>query len=136
MSWLDEFETREFVGLPAEDRVGRTGRTIGGVLPEWKWNLNVKYDWGPLTVAAQWRYIDAMTDVDVDYDVPSYDYFDLFASYVFDAGPLAGLTVRGGVENLADQDPPLLPTPIQANTDPSQFDVLGRRYYLNLSYRF
>jgi outer membrane receptor protein involved in Fe transport len=30
----------------------------------------------------------------------------------------------------------LVPTQEQANTDPSQYDALGRRYYLNLSYRF
>jgi hypothetical protein len=29
-----------------------------------------------------------------------------------------------------------VPTQVQANTDPSQYDVLGRRYYLNLNYRF
>jgi outer membrane receptor protein involved in Fe transport len=136
VSWLSEFETREYEGLPPEDRVGRTGRDIGGSLPEWKWNLNLRYDWGPATVALQWRYIDGMRDIDWDYEVPSYDYFDVFASYEFEAGPLAGLTLRGGVENLADEDPPLLPTQVQANTDPSQYDVLGRRYYVNLSYRF
>jgi iron complex outermembrane recepter protein len=49
---------------------------------------------------------------------------------------LSGLTLRAGVENLADEDPPLVASPIQANTDPSQYDVLGRRYYVNLTYRF
>jgi hypothetical protein len=29
-----------------------------------------------------------------------------------------------------------LPSPVQANTDPSQYDVLGRRYSLGVSYRF
>ena len=52
------------------------------------------------------------------------------------SGALAGLTVRGGVENLTDADPPLIPTQVAANTDPSQYDVLGRRYYLSFSYRF
>jgi outer membrane receptor protein involved in Fe transport len=76
------------------------------------------------------------SDPDLDYPIPSHDYFDLFASYDFDAGALDGLTLRAGVENLTDEDPPLLPSPVQANTDPSQYDVLGRRFYMNLTYRF
>ena len=44
--------------------------------------------------------------------------------------------MRGGVENLTNEQPPLLPSQVQANTDPSQYDVLGRRYYLSLSHRF
>jgi outer membrane receptor protein involved in Fe transport len=68
--------------------------------------------------------------------VPSYDYFDLFASYVVEEGMLSGLTLRAGVENLANEDPPLVASPVGANTDPSQYDVLGRRYYFNLTYRF
>ena len=46
------------------------------------------------------------------------------------------LTLRGGIENLTDEDPPLLPSPVEANTDPSQYDVLGRRYHVSLSYDF
>jgi outer membrane receptor protein involved in Fe transport len=55
---------------------------------------------------------------------------------LFGPGLLDGLTVRAGVENLTDEAPPLLPSSISANTDASQYDVLGRRYYLNLSYGF
>ena len=73
---------------------------------------------------------------DLDYRIPSYDTFDLYASYVIDDGSLAGLTFRAGIENLTNEQPPLLPSQVQANTDPSQYDVLGRRYYANLSYRF
>ena len=40
-----------------------------------------------------------------------------------------------GVENLADADPPIYPNYVQANTDPSQYEVLGRRYFVRLNYR-
>lgn len=136
-SWMDYFETIEVEGLPPVDEVGRIGNFIGGTLPEWKWNLNLSYTWDALSLGGRWRYIDGMRDREFqDYTVPSYDCFDLFASYVFDQGLLDGLTLRAGVENLADEDPPLVASSIQANTDPSQYDVLGRRYYLNLTYRF
>jgi len=136
-SWMDYFETIDAEGLPPTDEVGRIGNFIGGTLPQWKWNLNLSYRWNALSLGGQWRYIDGMRDREFDdYTVPSYDYFDLFASYGFDQGVLDGLTLRAGIENLADEDPPLVASPIQANTDPSQYDVLGRRYYVNLTYRF
>ena len=41
-----------------------------------------------------------------------------------------------GVENLTDEDPPIFPSFVQANTDPSQYDAFGRRYYASLRYSF
>jgi outer membrane receptor protein involved in Fe transport len=82
--------------------------------------------------------VDSMQDVDasLDYTVSSRDYLDVYVVNEFDGGLFDGLTLRLGVENLTDEAPPLVPTQVQANTDPSQYDVLGRRYYLNLNYRF
>ncbi len=138
VSWMDRFETTEVQGLPVVDSVGLVGGNyLGGSLPEWKANLNVSYAWGGLSLTGQWRYIDGMRDRDVpEYEVPSYDYIDAYASYEFGPGLLDGLTLRAAIENLTDDDPPLLPTQVQANTDPSQYDVLGRRYSLGLSFRF
>ena len=46
-----------------------------------------------------------------------------------------GLTV--GALNIADKDPPVYTTSsgvgIQSTTDPSTYDVLGRRYFLSLT---
>lgn len=136
-SWMDYFESIDAEGLPPDDEVGRIGTFIGGTLPEWKWNLNLSYTWSALSLGGRWRYIDDMRDRTFDdYTVSSFNYFDLFASYVIDEGMLSGLTLHAGVENLADEDPPLVASPVQANTDPSQYDVLGRRYYVSLTYRF
>jgi iron complex outermembrane receptor protein len=46
------------------------------------------------------------------------------------------LKLTAGIENLTDEDPPLLPGGLGANTDPSQYDLLGRRYFLGLRYWF
>lgn len=146
VSWLDSFEVVPPRGLPKEDETGLVGFdvagfttfSVGGARPEWKASTTLRYDWQSLSLAAGWRYIDGMKDRDLElnYRVPSYDYFDLYATYAFDEGFLDGLKLSGGVENLTDEDPPLLPSSVQANTDPSQYDVLGRRYYLRASYRF
>ena len=146
VSWLESFEVVPPKGLPKVDETGLIGFdvfgfttfSVGGARPEWKANTTLRYDWQSLSLAAGWRYIDGMKarDLELNYKVPSYDYFDLYAAYGFDQGFLDGLTLSGGVENLTDEDPPLMPSYVQASTDPSQYDVLGRRYYLRASYRF
>ncbi len=78
-----------------------------------------------------------MTDLnEPEFDVPSVSYFDFTASYAFDYGVVEGLKLRAGVTNLTDKDPPIYPSNIQSNTDPSQYDVLGRRYFLSATYKF
>jgi iron complex outermembrane receptor protein len=42
--------------------------------------------------------------------------------------------LRAGVTNVLNQEPPIFPTYQQANTDPSVYDVLGRRYFVGLNY--
>ena len=46
------------------------------------------------------------------------------------------LELRLGVENLTDELPPQYTAAIQMNTDPSTFDVLGRRYFLRANLKF
>ena len=138
VSWMDTYKTLPPPGLPETESVGLVGGLIGASFPEWKSNLQVSYQLNALTFGTQWRFIDSMRDSnpELNYPIASQDYFDLFASYAIDEGVLDGLTVRAGVENVTNEDPPLLPSAVQANTDPSQYDVLGRRYYVNASYRF
>jgi iron complex outermembrane recepter protein len=150
VSWIDSITIRvEDSSAPTDDLVGTiglrsvavgTGSAFISAFPEWKSSLRVSYGWQDLMLGAGWRYIDSMIDGDATLDpvfrVPHVDYFDLDASYAFSAGPLAGLELRVGVENLTDEDPPIFPSYIQANTDPSQYDVLGRRYYASLRYSF
>ncbi len=152
VSWIDSITIRvEDSNAPTDDLVGTiglrsvavgTGGAFLSAFPEWKSSLRMSYMWQDLVLGVGWRYIDSMTDAatfldpDPAFRVPHLDYFDLDASYAFSAGPLAGLELRVGVENLTGEDPPIFPSYIQANTDPSQYDVLGRRYYASLRYSF
>jgi len=149
VSWVHAVEVGADVEgntVPAENRVGTIGSRftgsfgIGEALPKWKTNLHVDYSWQDLTVGATWRYIDAMTDIDATlsprFRIPSINYFDLNAGYEFSAGVLTGLELRVGVENFTDEQPPIFPSFVQANTDTSQYDPFGRRYYANLRYSF
>lgn len=116
--------------------------TIGGggisrALPEWKSLLNLTYQWGAFGAYARWNFIDGMKDATYpDFSVPSRNYLAIGGSMAFRSGQLEGLTASVGVDNVTDTDPPLFPSYSQANTDPSAYDVLGRRYYLGLGYRF
>jgi outer membrane receptor protein involved in Fe transport len=140
-SWMDEFTVSPYRGMPKDEGVGVVGGGAGGSRPEWKLNLQLRADWQWLGVGVAWRYIDGMHDADApglgwgEYRVPSQHYYDCFAEVHFEGGAFEGLRFSAGVENLTDQQPPLIPSWIGANTDPSQFDVLGRRYYVNASYR-
>jgi outer membrane receptor protein involved in Fe transport len=46
------------------------------------------------------------------------------------------LLLRAGVNNLFDKDPPYYTDPIDQNTDPFTYDLLGRRYFLKATYTF
>ena len=46
------------------------------------------------------------------------------------------LVLRGGVNNLFDEDPSYYTDPIDQNTDPFTYDLLGRRFFVKASYTF
>jgi outer membrane receptor protein involved in Fe transport len=141
VGWVDEFEVQTTSDVPAEQFAGTIGGFVGSY-PEWKWLMDVRYAWRDFEVGLAWRFVDSTVDTSrsffktTDVTVPHKDYFDLDASYSVNDGWFDGLTIRAGVENLTDELPPIFPNGVLANTDPSQFDVLGRRYYVTLALHF
>ena len=66
-------------------------------------------------------------------EFPSKSYFALSFDYEINDS----WEIYAGVDNLTDTQPPLLAgAQTQANTDPSVYDVFGRRYYVGLRARF
>lgn len=120
------------------DYVGTIGSGgLGRALPEWKSLLSIGYTRHALSVVGRWNYIDGMRDATYPYfEVPARNYLDVGASWAIGSGTYDGLSLQAGIDNLTDTDPPVFPSYAQANTDPSVYDVLGRRYYLGASYRF
>jgi iron complex outermembrane receptor protein len=139
VGYVDSYQRSGGPGIPADEIAGMARGVMGGSVPRWKWNLRASYAWSDLDLTLQWRYIDSMYggfDDPKDWKIPSTDYFDLYAGFGVEEGLFAGLTVTAGIENLTDQDPPIFPRYVQANTDPSVYDVLGRRYFARMTYRF
>jgi outer membrane receptor protein involved in Fe transport len=66
-------------------------------------------------------------------NTPDYDIFDLMGSWTFEE---PGVTVRLGVNNLTDEDPPFYTSYSNSNTDPGAFDVLGRRWFAGVGVKF
>jgi outer membrane receptor protein involved in Fe transport len=118
----------------------RSISSVGVARPDWKWSFNSDYVIGNLGLNLRWRYVDSMTDDTVpEFDTSEVHYFDVGASYAFTdlfGGTLSGLSARLGVTNLTDEDPEIIPHRVQANTDPSTYDTLGRRYFVNVTYSF
>ena len=144
VSWLEFFDVQSTPIDPADEFAGTIGG-FAGSYPEWKSNLRVGYTLGAFDVGVTWRYVDSMKDgarnlafaiAPNHVSVPHRDYCDVDLSYRFDQGALNGLQLRAGIENLTDEQPNLFPSWSNANTDASQYDVLGRRYLLGMEYTF
>jgi iron complex outermembrane recepter protein len=138
LSWLDSFARRAGPGAPAEELRGTLADVVAGAsLPRMKWNLGVDYRWRDLRLHARLRHVDGMRDVVFpEFRVASRRYLDLFARYDFDGGAADGLMLAIGIENVLDRDPPIVASSTTANTDPQQYDVLGRRWFVRMGYRF
>jgi outer membrane receptor protein involved in Fe transport len=137
LSWLDSFERNAGPGAQDEELSGSISQLPGTSLPEWKSLLSASYSWRGASVSARTRYVDSMGTAEAaEFKIPSVHYVDVFASYDFGPGRFDGLRIGAGVENLADRNPPIFPGSAIGSTDPQQYDVLGRRYFLTLNYRF
>jgi iron complex outermembrane receptor protein len=130
------------------DCVGKFGPAcsasgFAGIYPEWRHKLRMTWvtPW-KVDASLQWRYIGG-TSLDipktqwVDTTLPAYNYFDLSADWrVRD-----NVTLRIGVNNLLDKDPPLIPGQLSTtlnngNTAPGTYDALGRYIFTGLTATF
>lgn len=135
---LESYKYNDVAGSPFNEYAGSIGG-FGGALPEWKGLTTLTYSIGPVDLSARWQYIDAMKDgvlvtspTATAISPPAVSYFDLLARYrVNDTWE-----IRGGVNNVGDKLPPFFTSVVQANTDPSAYDVYGRRYYVAVKARF
>jgi iron complex outermembrane receptor protein len=125
-------------------------------IPEPRWRHKVRVTWATpwkVDLSLQWRYIQAeQLDADssnpalnngnrysiIDGSIPAYSYIDLSGSWrVRD-----NITLRAGVNNVFDKDPPILDTNIYpitsaaGNTYPNMYDPLGRTIFVNLTGKF
>jgi iron complex outermembrane recepter protein len=137
-NWLQKWEIAYVPGLPLIDYKGTVGDTIGSALPDYKLLLNARWHLRTFGAGLRVQYLPAMDNKYASYDpfttvgTPAITYLDANVSWQ----PAELLELRLGVENLTDETPPLYTASVQMNTDPSTFDVLGRRYFFRANLKF
>ena len=138
-SYLDQFDI-DFVGSRSTLEWAGTisnGEGGNGSYTQWRSSLRLGIDrgnWG-----ASWL-VNYIGDAESQFQrigataprVPSVTYHSLEGSLRVGEK----LTLRGGVNNLFDKDPPYYTDPIDQNTDPFTYDLLGRRYFVKATYAF
>ena len=138
-------------GVASVDCAGSFGDPCGNTLnstatPKWKLYNRLAYTTGPATLTLRHRWFSSTRDAAIEVSravglipprmpkegrkLESRHYFDLAGT--FRVGERFELTL--GVNNLTDRKPAITGTrQVQANTDPSLYDVLGRRFFVALS---
>jgi iron complex outermembrane receptor protein len=130
---LEEYKRQDLPGGTFTDRTGTLSNSFGLTLPEWKSMTSVNWNMGPVGLGMRWRYQGSALNFNNRAQViDAIDYFDLNASWAVNDT----VALRAGVNNLTDEAPPVYSPAVAANTDPSAYDVLGRRYYVGLTARF
>lgn len=152
-TWVQTFETTPLPNGGSYDCAGYYGSTCGQPNPEWRHRLAVGWNmpWN-LLATATWRYIGSVT-VDTassnplltgnpnppDLEIGAQSYFDLALQWAI----TKNWTVRGGINNLFDKDPPVVTQTIagpsvngNGNTFPGVYDYLGRNLFLSITAKF
>jgi outer membrane receptor protein involved in Fe transport len=132
-------------GSTPQDCAGLFGPLCQTVNPTWRHTVRMTWN-TPFNAlfSVQWRYIGS-TKLDLnafqgagntaDGQLPAYSYLDLSAQWRVNSH----LTVRGGINNVLDTDPPIVSTGISGvgtpNTYPT-YDLLGRELFLSATAKF
>lgn len=148
-AYLIEKTTVSLPGDPAYDCAGLYGASCDGISPRWRSSARVNWTtpWD-VTFSAAWRYIgESKLERDTNeptigaggndkfnHMLPSRTYVDLASVWNINDT----FTVRAGVNNVLDQDPPLISRFIGTglpNTYPV-YDLLGRKLFVGFTANF
>lgn len=130
---LEEYKRQDLPGGTFTDRTGTLSNSFGLTLPEWKSLTSVNWNMGSFGLGVRWRYQGSAANFNNRAQViDAIDYFDLNGSWAVNDT----VAIRAGINNLTDEMAPVYAPAVAANTDPSAYDVLGRRYYIGVSARF
>jgi iron complex outermembrane recepter protein len=137
------------------DCAGFWGATCGAPIPLWRdvFTTNWATPWRDLDITFKWRYIGS-ANVDSSSsnpllaqayypgtaNIPAYNYFDMSASILL----TSAVSLRLGVNNIADKDPPLVLSGTFSNANNlandntwvGTYDTLGRYLYARITAKF
>lgn len=141
VSYMHSFKKQVLPGDPYLQYAGTVAGVsdIGETFPKWKSTFTATWSMDPFMISGRARFIDKMKNsllvadpTAVATGVKSTWYFDLTGQVaLFDH-----VTMRAGVLNVANQKPRLYTPSVQDGTDPSVYDVIGRRFFVSASVKF
>lgn len=148
VNWVESWALKPNPGLPIEyEYAGTVGfNPQQGAIPKWRATARATYEVGPVALTYRVRWLDevelrslenarALGRPEPTLAIRSAGdivYHDISARWE----TTEWLTLNGGVRNVTDRDPPLIPGWNLTNTDVSTYDVIGRFFYLNASVKF
>jgi outer membrane receptor protein involved in Fe transport len=143
-TFINEWSEQPAPGQDFIEYTGTIGDNEGEVIPELKANFTTIWGIGNWQTMLGLRYIDGMEHEETalvgSTDPNICGCTGVGATVYADAStrwtPTDALTVRLGIDNLTDQDPKLYTPDQDSGTNPSVYDVIGRRWYLSATYRF
>lgn len=137
----DKYDNSPGAGSPTVEVAGYYDRQYGN-LAKLRMTGQIGWSMGPFSALAVARYIDSikLSDPDgapgisPDLHIKSFTYLDLTLGYTAPFGTKFQL----GANNLTDKQPPILyqNNVLNANTDVSTYDTIGRYFFLNATHRF
>lgn len=138
-----DYKQKEFTDLPAIDYNGTVaffGAGLGASSPKWRGTLNTSLAFSKeLSFVSRIRYIDKMENRASRIYLGERSFTGAEAVWYFDfsiAAEIENMTLRLGVNNAFDRKPPAYQPNVQSGTDPSLYDVIGRRAFVSAGLRF
>jgi iron complex outermembrane recepter protein len=151
-SYMLDNKTTPYVGAHTYDCAGLFGLTCQTVNPKWRHVVRATWE-TPKGISAtlSWRHISEVKEDNNDSDptlhnasfagydsfnaqIGAHNYLDLAATY-----EIKKISVRAGINNLTDNDPPLLGSEIVGGGSPntySTYDMFGRQVFLAFNLKF
>jgi outer membrane receptor protein involved in Fe transport len=129
------------------------GSGLGGVYPAFKFNAGVNWSMGGFSAGVSTRFISKFKECadstglmngagglcyvndSLSRTVHPYNTYDLFLAYSLDS-TLGKTSISAGMLNVFDRDPAVIYDGFLAATDPTAYDVVGRRVYARIAHRF
>ena len=142
LNYLLKYRAQSLTSLPTQDFVGTIpyfGAGFGQAFPKLKSTLTTAYRYGNWSADVRMRFIDKMSNRmgaifpgESFTGVPSTTYWDLGFGWRYEKM----LNIRIGLLNAVDQKPRTYSPNVQSGTDPSTYDVIGRRLLVQMNFKF
>ncbi len=141
MNYIIEYKVEELPGVVIDyvDTASYFGAGLGTSFPRWKANLNALFNFNDeLSLDTRVRYIDGMKNraaAQFEGETFTGPGKAVYVDAALQARIDEKFTLRLGVNNLFDRAPEQYAPNVQSGTDPSLYDVIGRRFYVSFGLR-